>query len=54
MNWLQRIECLLEEAKRTNDFSHNNYVQELYYQFKEACTNKNRSLAEKLVIKMGF
>lgn len=54
MTWLERVECLLEEAKRTNDFSHNNYVKKLYYQFKEEVANKNREAAQKLIIKMGF
>jgi len=54
MNWSKRLQCLMQEAQRTNGFTHNNYVSKLYYKLLNAVNKQEAETAKKLIVQMGF
>ena len=53
MNWSERLNCLMSEQKRTG-FTHNTYVQKLYYKLLNAIEKRDAEVAKKLIVRMGF
>jgi len=54
MTWFERLQEIGKMAETTNNFSYNPYVKKLYFKLLEACENRNKETAQKLIIKMGF
>jgi hypothetical protein len=54
MSWLERLQELEKEAKRTAYFSFSKYSQELYYKLQAAISKRDAESTRKLIIKLGF
>lgn len=53
MSWSERLKEVMNEQKRTG-FTHNTYVQKLYYRLLNAVDKRDAEKAKKLIVQMGF
>jgi hypothetical protein len=54
MSWLERLQELEKEAKRTACFSFSKYSQKLYSKLQAAISKKDGETTKRLIIKLGF